>query len=299
MKRFLTALMTVSAIFALSSCKENNPVEELDGPVIEWPANSSFATVDITEDLDASLTVTAEAGIKGLTVEVQSDLLAAALQLLGITDTELDFINDKVLIGAFAMIDPSLPTGDRIFNQTEVDFNISTLVQMINSLTMEDGNHTFVINVTDNNGKTAEATCTFHRVGVSGPSVEWPSNPDFATVDITEDLDATLTVNAPAGIRTFTVSVDSESLAPMLAMLGLSSEMDLINDPIVAAVLGGMGVPTGDQLLDQTSVEFNITSLVALIPELAENGTEHSFSLAITDNNGTEFTQTCTFRVVK
>ena len=35
-------LMAASAIFAMNSCKEDTPVEELDGPSIEWESNSDF-----------------------------------------------------------------------------------------------------------------------------------------------------------------------------------------------------------------------------------------------------------------
>ena len=129
-------LMAASAIFAMNSCKEDTPVEELDGPSVEWPSNSTFATVDITDELDASLTVTAPAGIKSFVVTVDSDALEAALPAIGITTTELDLINDATVTSVLGNLE--VPVGDALLNQTSVAFNITSLVQLINSVTTED-----------------------------------------------------------------------------------------------------------------------------------------------------------------
>lgn len=172
MKRFLTIMMAASAIFALSSCKEDKPVEIFDAPSITWAGNEDFSTVDITEDLNASLTVKAEAGIKSLTVDVRSDIMESALEAIGIGTTTLDLIGDQQVIAILdAVSQGALPTGDALLNKTEVDFNISSLVKMINAVTEEDSNHTFVVKVTDNADKSSEASCTFHRVGVVSVSV--------------------------------------------------------------------------------------------------------------------------------
>lgn len=172
MKRFLTIMMATSAIFALSSCKEDKPVEIFDAPSITWAGNEDFSTVDITEDLNASLTVKAEAGIKSLTVDVRSDIMESALEAIGIGTTTLDLIGDQQVIAILdAVSQGALPTGDALLNKTEVDFNISSLVKMINAVTEEDSNHTFVVKVTDNADKSSEASCTFHRVGVVSVSV--------------------------------------------------------------------------------------------------------------------------------
>ena len=165
-------MMAASAIFALSSCKEDKPVEIFDAPSITWAGNEDFSTVDITEDLNASLTVKAEAGIKSLTVDVRSDIMESALEAIGIGTTTLDLISDQQVIAILdAVSQGALPTGDALLNKTEVDFNISSLVKMINAVTEEDSNHTFVVKVTDNADKSSEASCTFHRVGVVSVSV--------------------------------------------------------------------------------------------------------------------------------
>lgn len=306
MKRFLTMLMAVSAVFALNSCKEDAPV--VDGPSVQWPSNSSFATVDITDDLDASLTVTAPAGIKSFVVSVDSDALESALGAIGITTTDLDLINDATVIGILdGVTQGQLPTGENLLNQTSVNFNISSLVQMINAVTTQDSNHSFTLNVTDNNAKTATVTCTFHRVGVDAPSMTWESNPDFATTEIETQMDVKIEISAPAGISSFVVGVNSGVLNPMISIFtGGSTDMDLINGPqALLEILSAVGIPTGDDLRSATKVSLDLSNLVPMIITTAGNpalGTgalepdsDHVFTLNLTDAAGQNLTHEVTF----
>lgn len=306
MKRFLTMLMAVSAVFALNSCKEDAPV--VDGPSVQWPSNSSFATVDITDDLDASLTVTAPAGIKSFVVSVDSDALESALGVIGITTTDLDLINDATVIRILdGVTQGQLPTGENLLNQTSVNFNISSLVQMINAVTTQDSKHSFTLNVTDNNAKTATVTCTFHRVGVDAPSMTWESNPDFATTEIETQMDVKIEISAPAGISSFVVGVNSGVLNPMISIFtGGSTDMDLINGPqALLEILSAVGIPTGDDLRSATKVSLDLSNLVPMIITTAGNpalGTgalepdsDHVFTLNLTDAAGQNLTQEVTF----
>ena len=110
-------------------------------------------------------------------------------------------------------------------------------------------------------------------------------------------------VKAPAGIKTFIVEVDSDELAASLNMMGITTtSLDLINDKTVIGILAMVtdnALPTGDALLGKTEVTFSLTTLVKMIPILAENGTEHTFTLSLSDNDGNSLTQKCTFKVVK
>lgn len=299
MKRFLTILMATSAIFAFNSCKEDNPIDELEGPSVTWPSNSSFATVDITDDLDANLTVTVPAGISTFVVTVDSDALEAALGVIGITTSSLDLINDETVIGILDTVTGGqLPTGEDLAGKTEVNFNISSLVQLINTITSVDSNHSFTLDVTDANGKSAEVTCTFHRVAPDAPTMTWESNPDFETQELSEQMDVRIDISAPAGISTFIVTVDSDALESVIGLVNNgSTEMDLINgNPALLELLSGFGVPTGAQLRNQTSVSLDLSALVPLIIQFnPSNDSNHTFTLDLTDNAGQTLSRSATF----
>ena len=246
MKRFLTTWMAVSAILALSSCKEDSPVEELDGPTITWASNPEFGTVTIDEDLDATLNVTAPAGIKEFTVEVKSDIMEAALKIIGISTTTLDLINDETVITILnGVTDGQLPTGEALLDQKNVDFNITALVKMINKITEEDSDHTFVVKVIDNNAKSAEKSCTFHRVGVetpeyAAPTAEWVGHSFDDPMELSAQMDVKININAPAGFKAFTVVVESAPLNNMGNLWWLTSRYEAELELLVFAAWHGV-----------------------------------------------------------
>ena len=137
--------------------------------------------------------------------------------------------------------------------------------------------------------------------GTGKPSIEWAANPDFDVMPIDENADANIVIKAPAGIKTFIVSIDSDALEAALGNINLSSELDLINDKTAAAILGGLyKVPTGDALLNQTEVNFDITKLLSMITTVAPEGdSEHTFTIKLTDNEGNALSQACVFSVNK
>lgn len=287
--------MAVSAILALSSCKEDSPVEELDGPTITWASNPEFGTVTIDEDLDATLNVTAPAGIKEFTVEVKSDIMEAALKIIGISTTTLDLINDETVITILnGVTDGQLPTGEALLDQKNVDFNITALVKMINKITEEDSDHTFVVKVIDNNAKSAEKSCTFHRVGVetpeyAAPTAEWVGHSFDDPMELSAQMDVKININAPAGFKAFTVVVESAPLNNM----GISS-IDMVNPGDMAGVVSMI---LGDQdITTATTLNLDLSSLVPMIMELnPENDSNHKFTFNVVDNVDQSLTKTCTF----
>lgn len=310
MKRFLTMLMAASAIFAMNSCKEDTPVEELDGPSIEWESNSDFSTVDITETMDVNLTIKAPAGIKSFTVDVKSEALESVLGLISSNGSTLDLINDAQLIEGLKTMSAiegyeglaDLPTGDAILDQTSIDFNISSLVPLILILTQnetEESLHEFTINVTDNNAKTATETCTFRRVAsdtpsYAAPTMTWEGNESFDVEEIEEGMIVKFTINVPAGIESLVVDINSSALNP----IGISS-LDFVNvennNDMLAGVVTGI---LGDQ--DITTATILTLDLSTLMPMLLKLPTltpdsDHVFTVKLTDKAGQDLEQACTF----
>lgn len=303
-------LMAASAIFAMNSCKEDTPVEELDGPSIEWESNSDFSTVDITETMDVNLTIKAPAGIKSFTVDVKSEALESVLGLISSNGSTLDLINDAQLIEGLKTMSAiegyeglaDLPTGDAILDQTSIDFNISSLVPLILILTQnetEESLHEFTINVTDNNAKTATETCTFRRVAsdtpsYAAPTMTWEGNESFDVEEIEEGMIVKFTINVPAGIESLVVDINSSALNP----IGISS-LDFVNvennNDMLAGVVTGI---LGDQ--DITTATILTLDLSTLMPMLLKLPTltpdsDHVFTVKLTDKAGQDLEQACTF----
>lgn len=302
----------VSVAFAATSCQENNP--EVAGPAITWASNPNFEPMTIDENLDASLTITAEAGINTLVVNVESEsehFMSSVNTIFG--TTVLDLINDTKVIETLAVVAEGLPTGDALLNQTEVNFDITSLAAMIKGFAgTETENHIFAVTVTDNNAKPATATCIFRTEPaseenpdenpdenpgeeVTETAVTWPGNADFEPVVISKDMDATLKVTAVGGIKGFVVTAP-ESLTTILTGVGLSTEMDFINDETVINTIETVAadMPTGGELKGKTSVDFDIAPLVNMLGIMLQSG-DYEFGLKVTDSSDKEVSVKCTF----
>ena len=70
--------------------------------------------------------------------------------------------------------------------------------------------------------------------------------------------------------------------------------MDLINNTTLIERLGGM-LPTGNELLNQTEVNFSLSQLVPLISQVGNAGEDYSFTLDVEDALGQTLSKVCTF----
>ena len=140
----------------------------------------------------------------------------------------------------------------------------------------------------------------------TAPTMTWEANPDFARMAIREGMDVNITITAPEGIADFVIDVDSNILGPVLASPSFGGttntdgtvRMDLISNATMVSVLGGMGVPTGDSLVDQKEVVFSLSSLVPMILGYGPaQGSEHTFTLKVTDNKNQSLEKAIVFYV--
>lgn len=304
MRKTTAILLSVLAVMAMVSCDKeetlpenpdqgtetpenpgtDDPDDEVDGPTIAWDSNSSFGKVNIDDNLNAVLDITAPAGIKSLTVTVDSDQLEGALTIVGITSLNLDLINDQKVIGFLSEVAPSLPAGDKLLDETEVEFDITELVKMINDVTDEESDHSFIVNVTDKNDKKDEKKCTFHRVAEpsAAPTVVWTANSSGETMSIDGSLDARLAITAEAGIKSVVLAID-ESLMDVLKVA--SQSLDITGDQTVISRLEavlGEDFPAGDDLVGKTETVLDLAPLA----EMMVKAGEHSVTVTVTDNEG-------------
>lgn len=166
-------------------------------------------------------------------------------------------------------------------------------------------NHVATVEI-DRSGKPLEAGKLYflnRAVGewteITEPAAVWIGNEDFATMEIEDDMTGrcSLDIAVSAGIRKMNIAIDSPILTPeLLGEFGLAAEMDLIDNPTYAETLGGMGLTTGDTLVNSRSVLFDVGSLVPLINMISGGmAATNNFTITLEDFSGRTLVRTMSF----
>lgn len=118
-------------------------------------------------------------------------------------------------------------------------------------------------------------------------TIEWPANPTFGKIVLNADTEIKMNIKMPAGIATFIVEV-SDNFKELVSVITTNnvSYLDLIKDEKIKANFADSPLPTGDELLNQTEVAFDLTSFVSMLMGAMSNGGVVTFVLKATDNNG-------------
>ena len=149
----------------------------------------------------------------------------------------------------------------------------------------------------------------------NGIALVWTGNDSFETRDIVSGMSVDLKLTVPEGIRDFVITVSSDTPMFMFLVSNMTSnpadysamdqlesvQIDLINDPMAVEAMAADGIelPTGTNLTGKTYVEFALSNLVPMIPEMGGAGpdTYHTFNLKIADSKGNEKDWNLTFHV--
>ena len=180
------------------------------------------------------------------------------------------------------------PVGSELKGQTTKSFNIAGQIRALYEF---DGTHTFAFTMTDAKGVSSEAVLTLvvdKSSGQMGPRITWrgigdkhiPWIHNVKNTDMVIDID----IEADKGIKSFFVTIDSETLRPLLPVINLPEKFDIcdIPDELVEVLHGEFGFPINEQVKNQTSVTFSITKFVEILLEIPG---EHNFVLDVTDND--------------
>jgi len=108
---------------------------------------------------------------------------------------------------------------------------------------------------------------------------------------------ASINVEAAIGIKNFVVEISSDAQGFMAAIndLGLAN-FDLCNPGSVEGSLASLQLPYGDQVKNQTSMVFDITTFMPMLNAFEGN---HNFKITVTDNAGASTEVTIRIVVVK
>ena len=296
---------------------ENVMVDDTDKPTVtlvggDIDAPVSVAQTDFDQNGNCTKSIVVEIATKStiadLTVDITSTnpAMIASLAEYGLTES-MDLCNAGAASGALKLM--GLPVNNQVLGQAAVTYDITGQMKLLKEYI---GTHSFTATVTDEQGGTTVKTLA---VTIEGEQVGPVAILKGLNIDerhtVTADLSVDVIVTAASGIKDFTVNINSEILTPdQLGTVGLCDVLNLVEptasystvDPTfdasgIATSLTNLGFPTGDQVKNQTSVEFTITPFLSLLSFTGAGN--HDFIMTITDNDGNTTVKTLMIKTVK
>ena len=289
---------------------EDIMVDDTDKPVISLEGGDIDAPITLlATDFDANgnctkdivVDIASKSAITSAVVEIASSnpMMIASLDQYNLT-TSFDLCNAGAATGSLKLM--GLAVNDQIKGKTEVSYNLTATMKLLKEYV---GTHTFTVTVTDEKGGATTTTLTIVIEGEQvGPNIVWKGYNIDQQYTVIPGMTVDIVVNANAGIKEFTVKINSNVLTPKeLNNVGLCDVLNLTNPAAsyssvnpnfntssIEGTLTGFGFPTGAAVLNQTSVEFSITQFLDLL-SFTGAGTHH-FVMTVTDNDGNSIVKT-------
>ena len=292
---FAAAVMALLTVFAVS-CKKDKKDKIDTTPTVTWDANGNFATCEITDKMEASVSITATEGIQDMTIKftkIPVTLVGLVNQHIAVSDNRatsknnnlatLDLINDSSVAAWFKELNITVPA--TIKGSTGCTINFKTLIGnlMSNQELENDETISFTLSITDKEDQNVTKSLSFHYT--EGPEIT-VKNQAF-----------TLAVPGKIEKAALVVSSASTSLNNKLSgsvydgvKVNDGIQLDLIENSTAAGKLAGYGLSTGSKLKGLTKATLDLTKFIneVVLDEIKTDksvGT-HSFTLTIEDANG-------------
>ena len=298
-------ILTMAAMFAamaglFAGCsKDDEGSKRPDMPTIELAGASIDQPQEMVQDMTVRVDVTAPGKIEELTISIDSPFLTDEMLAMVGLSRSFSLANPASADVAEGLASLGLPVGDAVLGQTALSIDISRFVPLI-MVYDQTSDHKFGVTVTDRAGQSVTKTLTLHLTesAKAAPVITLVDGDIDAVQEIQETMSVQVSVVAQGKIAGFTVQIDSPALTPeILGAIGLSETLDLVNPGSMAEVLQGLGFPVGDQVLGQSSVTFDISSLVPMIALIYNEDSDHKFALTVTDTKEQVTTKTLTFHL--
>ena len=147
------------------------------------------------------------------------------------------------------------------------------------------------------------------EVDPDAPSLVWIGNENFERTEMTSGMDVTFSISAPNKIASFVVVVNAPAVnsevAAMVSPENVNSDgtvnLDLIKDDVAMAQLSALGLKTGDQLENQSQVQFELSRLIGMLyglcgtePDKYDNQ-DQTFTLKLTDTKNLSLSKSVVF----
>lgn len=303
MKKALLIIAAATALLAVACKKEKiDPTK----PSITWESNAGFAQVEMTNALDATVTVTAPGKIQDLKLALglgaNNNLVNQYIKIesnksKGGSNPVLDLVSDDAsanLLGGLGM-----RVGSSLIGREEIKLDLRKILERVLLGQPIDNNTSFTIDVrvTDQAGYSASKTARFHFT--AAPTITWAKNQSFEDVSLdAAEMDCKVSIWAPGKIDGLTVKLEDpadKSVSDKVKNRTGSGNtiMDLVNDEKVSQSIKTLPAPSAVKDKEQVTLDFSF--IYDWVPDMS-GASLNVFTITVVDKNGKETVQQVRFR---
>lgn len=149
--------------------------------------------------------------------------------------------------------------------------------------------------------------CKKEKIDPTKPSITWESNPGFAQAEMTNALDAMVSVAAPGLIQELKLVLNlgaNNNLVNQYIKIesnksksGSNPVLDLVGDDAAANLLGGLGMRVGSSVRGRESVTLDLRKILEriLLGQPVDNNTLFTIEVKVTDQANNMVSKTAKF----
>ena len=149
--------------------------------------------------------------------------------------------------------------------------------------------------------------CKKEKIDPTKPSITWESNPGFAQAEMTNALDAMVSVAAPGLIQDLKLVLNlgaNNNLVNQYIKIesnksksGSNPVLDLVGDDAAANLLGGLGMRVGSSVRGRESVTLDLRKILEriLLGQPVDNNTLFTIEVKVTDQANNMVSKTAKF----
>lgn len=271
--------------------------------------NSPVLTLDNNHEIDQPFRITTE--IFDFDVASCSDMISAVVTpAAGSTVASLEVVFDSdsetflATLAAAGYANNTIsfwPGENAAQSYCVVKESGSSLLVKVNYAGMKGlydfpGTHTAKFIAVDSEGRRSYTTMTLlvsHSSGSDGgPNIVWEGN-DFGLIHILPEggaLDVVIGITSATGLTGLNVEIDSNILdEETLTGVGLAPSLDLVNPGSAEGTLQSLKFPTGDEVVGNRNLKFDISEFMPMIYGLAQLNSKSgyvNFKLIAADASG-------------
>lgn len=294
-------ILCTAAVLAVLACQKAPAVDNSTKPTVEWDANTTFSEMEISESMNAVVTVKFPEKVSAFRVSLTTlpvELIGVANQIISTSANKasgskagvLDLLEDASAAQKLQQMGFAGVVGANLKNATSCKLDFAKLIAALSSGTPLDNQtkFSFTIDVVDNAGNKLSKNNVIRFNWTSAPDIVSDfSFPYTLSKGTTEKL--VLNIDAQGKIGGITLQYEGDGDPGIQAWIKNRNNNSTLIDLMAENTATAFGLPKVADLKDKVNVALDLTSFMTNCSyEVTKKGTTLPLTVKVVDNLGKE-----------